>query len=149
MESLKHRNVVQLIQKIKDPKNERIYIIMEVSLTSFLLPFASPVLTLISQYCTSGDLGTLIRKAQRTGQPIHEDKIWNIFLQITQALHHCHWPNERPLPGQKGRPSTSSGIESKDGVPRYQVLHRDLKPENGMFTYRSLNESSDLEAEPT
>jgi hypothetical protein len=31
LESLKHRNIVQLVQKIKDPKNERIYIVMEVS----------------------------------------------------------------------------------------------------------------------
>ncbi|EIW72063.1 hypothetical protein TREMEDRAFT_25026 [Tremella mesenterica DSM 1558] len=108
LESLKHRNIVQLIQKIKDPKNERIYIVME--------------------YCTSGDLGSLIRKAQRTGQPIHEDKIWNIFLQITLALHHCHWPAERPAQGQRaGRPS---GGSDKSDVPRYQVLHRDLKPEN-------------------
>lgn len=30
LESLKHRNIVQMIQKIKDPKNERIYIVMEV-----------------------------------------------------------------------------------------------------------------------
>ncbi|KAL7418426.1 hypothetical protein Q5752_006884 [Cryptotrichosporon argae] len=72
LETLKHRNIVQLIQKVQDHKNERIYIIME--------------------YCSSGDLGVLIRKAQRTGQPIHEDKIWNIFLQIVLALHHCHWP---------------------------------------------------------
>jgi hypothetical protein len=32
LESLKHRNIVQLVQKIKDPKNERIFIVMEVSL---------------------------------------------------------------------------------------------------------------------
>ena len=31
LENLKHRNIVQLFQKIKDPKNERIYIVMEVS----------------------------------------------------------------------------------------------------------------------
>lgn len=31
LESLRHRNIVQLIQKIKDPKNERIFIVMEVS----------------------------------------------------------------------------------------------------------------------
>jgi serine/threonine protein kinase len=30
LEGLKHRNIVQLVQKIKDPKNERIYIVMEV-----------------------------------------------------------------------------------------------------------------------
>ncbi len=31
LESLKHRNIVQLVQKIKDPKKEQIYIVMEVS----------------------------------------------------------------------------------------------------------------------
>jgi hypothetical protein len=30
LESLKHRNIVQLVQKIADPRNERIYIVMEV-----------------------------------------------------------------------------------------------------------------------
>ncbi|KAK8853176.1 hypothetical protein IAR55_003878 [Kwoniella newhampshirensis] len=109
LDSLKHRNIVQLIQKIKDPKNERIYIVME--------------------YCTSGDLGTLIRKAQRSGQPLHEDKIWNIFLQITLALHHCHWPAERP--SKLGAARLSQAAPTADGgLARYQVLHRDLKPEN-------------------
>ncbi|WWC91663.1 uncharacterized protein L201_006609 [Kwoniella dendrophila CBS 6074] len=112
LDSLKHRNIVQLIQKIKDPKNERIYIVME--------------------YCTSGDLGTLIRKAQRSNQPIHEDKIWNIFLQITLALHHCHWPAERP--SKLGLARLSQGNQQQQtadgGIARYQVLHRDLKPEN-------------------
>ncbi|WWD19593.1 hypothetical protein CI109_104055 [Kwoniella shandongensis] len=109
LDSLKHRNIVQLIQKIKDPKNERIYIVME--------------------FCTSGDLGTLIRKAQRSGQPLHEDKIWNIFLQITLALHHCHWPAERP--SKLGAARLSQAAPTADGgAARYQVLHRDLKPEN-------------------
>ena len=82
-----------------------------------------------SQFCTSGDLGTMIRKAQRAGQPLNEDRIWNIFLQITLALHHCHWPAERPSANgrQSGRAS-AAGIA--DNAPRYQVLHRDLKPEN-------------------
>lgn len=30
LECLKHRNIVQLVQKIKDRKNECIYIVMEV-----------------------------------------------------------------------------------------------------------------------
>ncbi|ODN81535.1 hypothetical protein L202_01955 [Cryptococcus amylolentus CBS 6039] len=107
LESLKHRNIVQLIQKIKDPKNERIYIIME--------------------FCTSGDLGTLIRRAQRNNSSIPEDKIWNIFLQIVLALHHCHWPTERQV---KSGGRTSSAPVMPDGGARYQVLHRDLKPEN-------------------
>lgn len=35
LESLKHRNIVQLYQKIRDPKQERIYILMEVSRHSY------------------------------------------------------------------------------------------------------------------
>ncbi|OXC70621.1 hypothetical protein AYX13_00598 [Cryptococcus neoformans] len=108
LDSLKHRNIVQLIQKIKDPKNERIYIVME--------------------YCTSGDLGTLIRRAQRNNSFLPEDKIWNIFLQIVLALHHCHWPAERPA-NTGGRQSVVAP-STDGGVARYQVLHRDLKPEN-------------------
>lgn len=30
LESLRHRNIVQLVQKIADQRNERIYIVMEV-----------------------------------------------------------------------------------------------------------------------
>ncbi|KAL1412726.1 hypothetical protein Q8F55_000473 [Vanrija albida] len=105
LESLKHRNIVQLVQKIKDPKNERIFIVME--------------------YCPSGDLGSIIRRAQRTNQPLNEDKIWNIFLQITLALHHCHWPNERTRYA-----GSRLSAPSEAGPSRTQVLHRDLKPEN-------------------
>jgi serine/threonine protein kinase len=77
------------------------------------------------QYCKSGDLGSLIRNATRSGVSLHEDKIWNIFLQITQALHHCHWPTER----NKAGAARISG--SAEAMGKYQVLHRDLKPENG------------------
>lgn len=66
----------------------------------------------------------MIRKAQRAERPLDEDKIWNIFLQITSALHHCHCPDERS--GLK----TAGGRTSVAGVRGHQVLHRDLKPEN-------------------
>lgn len=88
-----------------------------------------------SQYCTSGDLGTLIRRAQRNNSFLPEDKIWNIFLQIVLALHHCHWPAERPA-NTGGRQSVVAP-STDGGVARYQVLHRDLKPENGMCRWRS------------
>lgn len=84
-----------------------------------------------SQYCTSGDLGTLIRRAQRNKSSIPEDKIWNIFLQIVLALHHCHWPAERSV-NSGGRQSVVAPSTDAGGA-RYQVLHRDLKPENGIY----------------
>lgn len=43
LESLKHRNIVQLVQKIKDPKNERIFIVMEVSFNAGALALSSPI----------------------------------------------------------------------------------------------------------
>jgi serine/threonine protein kinase len=93
---------------------------------------------LTPQYCTSGDLGTLIRKAQRSNTPLNEDKIWNIFLQIVQALHHCHWPEERAAAGRMGvaQRGGATGAE-KDREARYQVMHRDLKPENGVLGFLS------------
>jgi len=63
---------------------------------------------------------------------LHEDKIWNIFLQITQALHHCHWPAER---NKSGAARISGSVEA---MGKYQVLHRDLKPENGKWQDRYL-----------
>jgi hypothetical protein len=68
---------------------------------------------------------------------MHEDKIWNIFLQITMALHHCHWPAERPTQ-RAGRGTSQPPLTSADGgLARYQVLHRDLKPENGELVVHS------------
>lgn len=79
------------------------------------------------QYCPSGDLGSMIRKASRNRAPLHEDRIWSIFLQIVLALHYCHWPNERSnSPAALGRANGSN-----EATVKYQILHRDLKPENG------------------
>jgi NIMA (never in mitosis gene a)-related kinase len=67
---------------------------------------------------------------------MNEEKIWNIFLQITLALNHCHWPNERTSE-QNGRLSSRlSGTGDNGSNGRYQVLHRDLKPENGTYSRR-------------
>lgn len=70
-------------------------------------------------------MGSLIRRAQRNNQTLHEDRIWNIFLQIVIALDHCHWPADR----RKGGSRLSNGA-SPEGSVHTQVLHRDLKPEN-------------------
>ncbi|EGN95780.1 hypothetical protein SERLA73DRAFT_76842 [Serpula lacrymans var. lacrymans S7.3] len=81
------------------------------------------ILYILMEYCGGGDLSTIIKQAQRHNRPIPEDTIWNYFMQILLALHHCHHPNG---PGKSG--SSGSDGESKD--KRAQVLHRDLKPDN-------------------
>ena len=84
------------------------------------------ILYILMEYCGGGDLSTLIKQSQKHGRPIPEDTIWNYFMQILLALHHCHHPNGHSRSG-------SSGEEGENGHRRAQILHRDLKPDNGAF----------------
>lgn len=59
--------------------------------------------------------------------PLPETQVWAYFTQILLALHHCHFPNTRPTPGE---PLTPSPDTIAGAPPRQQILHRDLKPEN-------------------
>jgi len=78
------------------------------------------------EYCGGGDLSTIIKQAAKLGRPLPEDTIWQYFLQIVQALHHCHHHNGH---SRSGSGSTINGnVESSQ---RVQILHRDLKPDNG------------------
>ncbi|ETW81214.1 hypothetical protein HETIRDRAFT_46398 [Heterobasidion irregulare TC 32-1] len=81
------------------------------------------ILYILMEYCGGGDLSTLIKQSQKHGRPIPEDTIWNYFMQILLALHHCHHPNGHSRSG-------SSGEEGENGHRRAQILHRDLKPDN-------------------
>lgn len=113
-----------LIDKILDKQEQRLYIVME--------------------YCGGGDLSTTISTARRAAKPIPESQIWNYFLQLTLALHHCHWPEERAnsssvgntewqrLAGNDGSPQDEGGRRSlaARAMAAGKVLHRDLKPEN-------------------
>ncbi|KAL0946330.1 hypothetical protein HGRIS_012568 [Hohenbuehelia grisea] len=86
----------------------------------------SGILYILMEYCGGGDLSTIIKQAQKHGRPIPEDTIWNYFLQILLALHHCHHPN-----GHSRSASGSATVVEPDGKERRpQILHRDLKPDN-------------------
>ncbi|THH18650.1 hypothetical protein EW146_g2366 [Bondarzewia mesenterica] len=80
------------------------------------------ILYILMEYCGGGDLSTLIKQAQKHGRPIPEDTIWNYFMQILLALHHCHHPN--------GHSRSGSGSDGEGSYRRAQILHRDLKPDN-------------------
>ncbi|KAF8153445.1 kinase-like domain-containing protein [Crassisporium funariophilum] len=87
------------------------------------------ILYILMEYCGGGDLSTVIKQATKQIRPIPEDTIWNYFLQILLALHHCHHPNGH---GRSGSGSASNGgaFESDGNSRRAQILHRDLKPDN-------------------
>lgn len=59
------------------------------------------------EYCQGGDMAQLIKKCKLEKDHIAEDVIWKIFMQIIQALRHCH--------------------ENKE---HGKILHRDMKPGN-------------------
>ncbi|KAF6750271.1 kinase-like domain-containing protein [Ephemerocybe angulata] len=90
------------------------------------------ILYILMEYCGGGDLSSVIKQATKTNRPISEDTIWNYFMQILLALHHCHHPHGH------GRSSSGSGsgvVEGDGGGGggagrRPQILHRDLKPDN-------------------
>jgi NIMA (never in mitosis gene a)-related kinase 2 len=83
------------------------------------------------EYCGGGDLSSVIKQSQKQGRPIPEDAIWNYFMQILLALHHCHHPNGHGRSASSGGLNGGLGLDCKE--KRSQILHRDLKPDNGNF----------------
>ena len=89
LRDLKHPNIVRYYDRIIDKQKAKIFIVME--------------------YCEGGDMGQLIKKCKKDKDPIVEDVVWKIFMQIVLALYECH--------------------HRKEG----KILHRDLKPGNVFF----------------
>ncbi len=89
LRELKHPNIVRYYDRVIDKQKAKIFIVME--------------------YCEGGDMGLLIKKCKKDKDPIAEEVVWKIFMQIVLALYECH--------------------HRKEG----KILHRDLKPGNVFF----------------
>lgn len=94
LRELRHPNIVRYYERIVDKENFMIYIIME--------------------YCSGGDLASIIKRCKREGKIISEEIIWSMFVQLLLALELCH----------HGAISVANA-ESETGA----ILHRDIKPE--------------------
>ncbi|KAI9137076.1 kinase-like domain-containing protein [Paraphysoderma sedebokerense] len=92
LRELKHPNIVRYYERVVDKEQCRIYIVME--------------------YCSGGDLGSLIEKCRKEGKIIPEPTIWSFLAQLSLALLECHHTHSSKSP-------TGSSI-----------LHRDIKPDN-------------------
>ena len=95
LEGLSHPNIVRYHDSYHDVEDDVLYIIME--------------------YCSLGDLSTVITEAKRRGQKISEPVVWIFFEQILSALAYCH--------------------RSICQVLDRGIVHRDLKPGNGMWRF--------------
>ena len=75
-----------------------------------ILHKATTRLFIVMEYCPSGDLAGLIKKARRDRTYVDEGFVWKILAQCTLALKECHR-------------RTENGVKKP-------ILHRDLKPAN-------------------
>ncbi|KIM30710.1 hypothetical protein M408DRAFT_66054 [Serendipita vermifera MAFF 305830] len=101
LKDLNHENIVRYHDRFVDTEQGMLYIVME--------------------YCGGGDLAGVINSTKKRGQHIAEDTVWDYFLQIVLALHHCHSPHIKPGSATEVLPNV---------IKRTPILHRDLKPEN-------------------
>lgn len=58
------------------------------------------------EYCQGGDIGKILKRSKAENDPLSEQVIWRVLLQVTSALRECH--------------------TRKEG----KIFHRDLKPSN-------------------
>jgi NIMA (never in mitosis gene a)-related kinase len=86
LRELSHKHVVRYYDRIIDREAKKIYIVME--------------------YCSGGDVASIIRDHLRQRTWADEEFIWKILTEVASALQECH--------------SKCSGT----------ILHRDLKPAN-------------------
>lgn len=86
LRQLNHKHIVKYFDRIIDREAKKIYIVME--------------------YCSGGDVASIIKSHQRTGTYAEEDFVWKILGEVASALEQCH--------------------KCGNGV----ILHRDLKPAN-------------------
>ncbi len=67
---LQHPHIVRYYDRIIDPQQSTIYIVME--------------------YCENGDIGRLLKKCRKEHELISEDVIWKVFTEALLALRECH-----------------------------------------------------------
>ncbi|XP_039254199.2 serine/threonine-protein kinase Nek2-like [Styela clava] len=90
LRELKHKYIVRYYDRIIDRTSSRLYLVME--------------------YCSGGDLASIISKKRKERSFMEENFILRVFAQLVLALQECH--SQRKKLGQG------------------KILHRDLKPAN-------------------
>lgn len=70
LRELNHKHVVRYFDRIIDREKKKIYIVME--------------------FCSGGDLASMIKANQRAGTCIEEEFIWKLLCELAIALHECH-----------------------------------------------------------
>ncbi|EFO64854.1 Kinase, NEK [Giardia lamblia P15] len=90
---------------------------------------ASEVLYVIMEFCTNGDLSSIMMNAKRAGNYLSEAYILDIGKQVLDALVYCHSPFKFNPATSKGPDTGSKDLDSSNLQPKV-VLHRDIKPAN-------------------
>ncbi|KAL8715748.1 MAG: hypothetical protein Q9220_000415 [cf. Caloplaca sp. 1 TL-2023] len=98
---LRHPNVVKYIAGFIDASHK-----------------GHPKASMYLEYCDLGNLHTFIQNRRRLRSPIGEKWVWNIFMQLVNAVAYLQYGIQDAVHGSD-RPKGWDGI-----------LHRDIKPDN-------------------
>lgn len=81
---------------------------------------AIPQASIYMEYCDLGSLADALKKCRRMGQPANEWEVWELFIQLTNAVAYCHHGIHDAVFEPHGpREASWTG-----------VLHLDIKPGN-------------------
>lgn len=107
--TLVHPHIIRHHEIIHDKKSEVLYVIME--------------------FCTNGDLSSIIMNAKRAGNNLSETYVLDVLKQVLDALIYCHSPFKYNPATSKG-PGTGLKDTDTSSLQPKVVLHRDIKPAN-------------------
>ncbi|CAK9439878.1 uncharacterized protein LODBEIA_P39780 [Lodderomyces beijingensis] len=77
------------------------------------------------EYCSGGDLAKYIRQYKSTSTQVPEEFIWQVLVQMLNALYRCHYGCDVDKVNLFKSSPTTPQINS-DSV----IIHRDIKPDN-------------------
>lgn len=80
----------------------------------------NPRASLYMEYCDLGTLADALQRRRTEKKPVKEWGVWELFVQLTNAVAYCHYGIHDAVYEPNGKIET----------PWHEIMHRDIKPAN-------------------